>query len=354
MSFRSVLAAGALAAALAAPAAAAAAPTPVALEQRPSTVASYGGILAWSHYDTAADRYRLMIQRPGQAAALAPVPDAPRPFDVALGGNRSGAPTAVYTRCTNPGAAPGAADANPRPASGCDIYRYVLGARGEEHLTQLSSPTADERQPAIARGKIAFIRRERGGRGTRYDNYDTIRIGDTTTARRPTRVLVKVDISKETLSDPALGFGPKLPAGALAYVLHDPGPYGFARQRVRVLDLGARSSVNAYTATSGGANFANVTHPTWDPFAGLLYFARTNDGSGQGNRFVRWSLATHRLSYAAGDRFAETTAWVAPSAGLFVGDALAQDACRGNANDGPDKSLCKLYTTGPLSFTAKP
>ena len=349
MTFRTAFAAAALAVAVGAPATASAAD--VALEQRPSSVASYEDILAWSHYDGATDRYQLMIQRPGQAAAAAPIPAAREPFDVDLGGSRSGSPTAVYTRCATPGRAPGAKDANPRPGSGCDIYRYVLGAAAEQHLTQISSPTADERQPTISRGEIAFIRRERGSGRT----YDTIRLGDTTSGGRATKVLVKVDIRHDTLSDPSLAFGPKLPTGSLAYVINDPGPYGFARKRVRVLDLRATSSRNAYTATSGGANFANVTRPSWDEFSGLLYFARTNNGSGAGNRFVRWSHASHRLTYATGDRAAAATAWIAPARGLFVADAIEQSACLNNAvTDTPDQSQCRLYTTGPLSFTAAP
>jgi len=348
---RATFAAAALAATLVGPAAALAAPTPIALEQRPSTVTSYEGILAWSHYDSGGDRYQLMIQQPGQAAAKAPVPDSRRPFYVDLGGNRSGAPTAVYTRCDTPGAAPGTKDSNPRPGSGCDIYRYTLGAGAEEHLTQISAPRADERQPTIARGQIAFIRREHGGRGP---VYDTIRIGDATSIGRPTKVLVEVDIREITLSDPTLGFGPKLPKGSLAYVLNDKGPYEF-RKRVRVLDLSTRRSRNAYTAVSGGANLADVTRPSWDESARLLYFARTNTGSGAGNRFVRWSHASHRLSYAQGDRNAASTAWIAPAGGMFVADAIVGSACLGNSiTDTPDKSECKLYTTGPLSFTAAP
>ena len=349
MTFRTALAAVVLAVTVAAPAAAA--PTPVALQQRPSTVTSYQNILAWSHYDTATGRYQLMIQPPGQAAAPAPVPDSVAPFDVDLGGSRSGAPTAVYTRCTTPGKAPGASDANPRPGTGCDIYRYVLGAAAEQHLTQISAPSADERQPTISRGEIAFIRRERGSGRT----YDTIRLGDTTRRAGATKVLVKVDVRHDTLSDPSLAFGPKLPTGSLAYVINDPGPYGFARKRVRVLDLRATSSRNAYTATSGGANFANVTRPSWDESSGLLYFARTNNGSGAGNRFVRWSHASHRLTYATGDRAAAATAWIAPARGLFVADAIEQSGCLNNAvTDTPDQSQCRLYTTGPLSFTAAP
>lgn len=349
MTFRTALASAALAVVAIAPAAASAAD--VALEQRPSGVASYQGILAWSHYDGATDRYQLMLQRPGQAAAAAPVPAAREPFDVDLGGSRAGAPTAVYTRCQNVGAAPGAQDANPRPGSDCDVYRYVLGAAAEEHLTQISSPTADERQPTVSRGEIAFIRRERG----RGRTYDTIRLGDRTSGGRATEVLVKVDVRHDTLSDPALAFGPKLPSGSLAYVVNDPGPYGSSRKRLRVLDLNARSSVNAYTATSGGANFANVTRPSWDELSGLLYFARTNNGAGAGNRFVRWSHASHRLSYAIGDRAAAATAWIAPARGLFVAEAIEQSACLNNAvTDPPDRSQCRLYEAGPLSFTARP
>lgn len=334
--FRTALVAAGLAGALAVPAAGGA-QSDVALEQRTTNVAGYRGVLAWSHYDAARDRYRLFVRQPGQPAAAAPVPDSPAPFDVSLGGSRAGAPTAVYTRCADVG--------------GCDIYRYRIGAAAEEHLTRISAPAADERQPAISRGEIAFIRRERSGRGP---VYDTIRLGDPASAGRPTKALVRVDIRRDTLSDPALAFGPRLAKGALAFVLSDPGPYGFARKRVRVLDLDERASVNAYTATSGGANHADITRPSWDAFGGLLYFARTNTGSGRGNRFVRWSHATRRLTYVTGDRQADSTAWISPAAGLFVADAVTDDACLADVNDTPDTSRCRLYTTGPLSFTAQP
>ena len=193
----------------------------------------------------------------------------------------------------------------------------MLGAAAEEHLTQLSAPSADERQPTVSRGEIAFIRRERGSGRT----YDTIRIGDTTGGARATNVLVKVDIRDDTLSDPALAFGPKLPTGSLAYVVNDPGPYGFARKRVRVLDLRATSSRNAYTAVSGGANFANVTRPSWDEFSGLLYFARTNNGSGAGNRSAGRTRAPADLRVAVE---AGATFWIAPARGLFVADASSR------------------------------
>lgn len=158
------IAAAGLAAALLIPAAALAR-TELALEQRTAPVAGYAGVLAWSHYDTATDRYQLMVQQPGQAAAKAPVPDSREPFDVGLGGSRSGAPTAVHTRCTTPGTPSRAKDANPGPGTGCDVYRYSIGAAAEQHLTRISSPTSDERQPTISRGEIAFIRRERGAHG---------------------------------------------------------------------------------------------------------------------------------------------------------------------------------------------
>ena len=344
------LAAAGHAAALVAPTAALAR-TDISLEQRTAPVSSYAGDLAWSHYDAATDRYQLMIQRPGLAPAPAPVPDAREPFDVNLGGSRSGAPTAVYARCATPGAQPGAKDSNPLPGTGCDVYRYRIGAPAEEHLTQISAPSADERQPTISRGQIAFIRRERGAHGI---TYDAIRLGDTTRANAPTKVLVKVDIRKQTLADASLAFGPRLPRGSVAYVLIDRGRPDFGRKRLRVLDLNATSSVNAYTATSGGANFADVTRPSWDPFRGLLYFARTNTGSGQGNRFVRWSHATRRLTYAQGSPRTDATSWISPAQGMLVGEAITDNACLGNINDTPDKSQCRIYTTGPLSSTAGP
>ena len=40
-----------------------------------------------------------------------------------------------------------------------------------------------------------------------------------------------------------------------------------------------------------------------------VYFGRTNEGSGQGNRFFRYDLRSHRLASARGTSRAHTLTW---------------------------------------------
>jgi hypothetical protein len=332
-------------AALAVPAVAPAA-TPINLQQRPSTVSSFQGILAWSDFDPASGRYRLMIQPPGQAAAPASIATSPAPFDVDLGTNRSGTPTAVYTRCATAGRPAPAKDEDPARGTGCDLYRLNLKNGIEEHLTTLSAPKADESSPTVWAGDIAFIRRERGKAG---HAYDTLRIGNTTRTGTPTKVLARADVTrKQSLSDLQMG------SGRIAYVFHDPGTTGFGRETIHVLRRSDGHDVAIYKAQSGGANAAQVTRPSWDEQTRQLYWARTNDGSGAGNRFVRWTVSDGSLHYALGDRNAFSTSWVDAQTGMLVADAFAGSGCLGNVNDPPEKSVCGIVTTGPLGFDARP
>jgi hypothetical protein len=340
-----LLALAAAGCALAAPAAACAAPTPISLQQRPSTVSSHQGVLAWSDYLPASGRYQLVVQQPGQAATPAPIATSLEPFDVDLGSNRSGSPTAVYTRCTTPGRPAPSADSNPGRGTGCDLYRLNLRNGLEEHLTQLSAPKADESSPSVLAGDIAFVRRERGRGG---HLYDTLRIGNTTRTGTPTKVLARADVTRrQSLSDVQLG------VGRVAYVLSDPG-FGFGRETVHVLQRSSGRDRAIYRAQSGGANSARVTRPSWDERTVGLYWARTNDGSGAGNRYVRWSSSTGSLRYALGTSRAASTSWVDDDAGMLVANAFGGTSCLGNVNDPPERSACQIFTTGPLSFDARP
>lgn len=331
-----------LASALAVPAAAAAA-TPISLQQRPSTVSSLQGVIAWSDYDAAADQYRLMVGRPGQAPAPAPIAPSAQPFDVTVGDDATGTFTALYTRCAHPGA-PSRGDVNPARGTGCDIYALNLDTGVEQHLTRLSAPDADESQPAMRDGEVVFVRRERGRRG---HAYDMLRVG----GRLPgaTRVIARADVTrKQSLADPQLG------AGRVAYVVTDPGTTGFGRRTIHVLRRSTGRDQAIYRAQSGGANEAEVTRPSFDAAGRTLYWARTNQGSGAGNRFVRWSAVAGTLSYAVGDRNAVSTSWVDAAAGMLVADAFGATSCLPNVNDPPERSTCSVYTTGPLSFDARP
>jgi hypothetical protein len=114
---------------------------------RDSPIAAYGGVVAWSDYDAATGRYRLVIRR-GDQAAPATIAGSRRAFDVSLGPDARGRVVALYTRC--------------RTANhGCDVYRYDVGADSERKVAAVSSPARDEAWPVQWRRRLAFARRER-------------------------------------------------------------------------------------------------------------------------------------------------------------------------------------------------
>ena len=316
---RSSLITAAAAGAVLAPAAAArGAPTTLSAEQAPTIVAAADGIVVWSRWDPVAKTYTL-VKSVG-AGTPVPVGVAPRggtPFDVDLGTNRSGATYGVYTRDG-------------------DIYRLDVATGSETKIEKLSSPTLAESSPTIQRGEIAFIRRS-GGR-------DELRIGNTTRGSKGSRLLVR----KRTLRLAELG------TSHVAYVQTGPGPIsdeGSLRLRIRNLRSGADRLV--YRATSGGANFANITRPAFVSSPAGFVWARTNQGSGRGNRIVRYTLRGSRLSYAQGSPFYTSTAWAGGELGVTTAAALAGGETQGSCGDA-GTNYCKVGVTGPLRFNLGP
>ncbi len=316
---RSSLITVALAGAVLAPAATAqGAPTTLSVEQAPTRVAAWNGTVMWSRFDPATKLYTLVQSVDGGPPA--PVGVAPRPlapFDVDLGTNRSGATYAVYSR------------------SDGDIYRLNVAAGAETRLDELSSPTLAERNPTIQRGEIAFVRRN-GGR-------DELRIGNTASGSKGSRLLVR----RRSILKPELG------TRHVAYVVTSPGPVsdeGTQSLRVRNLRTGADRQV--YRAVSGGANFANITRPTWIGEPAGFFWARTNQGSGRGNRLIRYTLRGSRLSYARGSAMLNSTAWAGAALGAVLTSSLTGDESPGGCAEATN--LCRVELTGPLRFDVGP
>ena len=303
----------ALAAALAIAPAAHAAETVLAVEQQPTTVASWDTNYAWSSYDAASKTYKLVTWQNGQKVAL-PVAPSPRAFDVDLGTNRNGSPYAVYTRDG-------------------DIYRFGLKTGREEKVTKLSAPDAAESQPTIWSGRIAFVRRE--GRGW------SLRYGDTTSGSKGSKLVTKIDAKDGSIT------APQLTQGRVAYTV-----VKGSRRSIHVRTLSTGTAKSIYTASSGGANDAEVTRPAWAQNGSFLYFARTNVGSGTGNRIVRWSLSTGKLSYAQGSPRILAVDVADPAAGFVVAEGFDAGGCLRNIYDPPDKSVCRVLTTGAVTFDA--
>jgi hypothetical protein len=318
---RSILAlAAAVAAAALVPAAAQAqGGVQLAQEQHPTPVAAFHGTVMWSHLDPATGAYQLMLSQDGGAPRVVPVAERSQPFDIDLGSNRGGSTYAVYTRCTD-------------GDSGCDVYRLRPSTGAEQHITKLSSPTADERDPTISGGNIAFIRRE-GGR-------DQLRYGTTTTSSTGSKLIVSLpSIASAELGDLA----------HVAYVA-DRGP----REEVRVRNLSTRHDQVVYRATSGGANTAHVTKPSFMEEPNAFVWARTNLGSGTGNRLIRYTLRGSKLAYAQGSSRWASTAWAGGQLGAATSGAVDQTGCKLNHFDPDTASICTIGLTGPVTFGSRP
>ena len=312
----SLLTAAVAGAVLAAAAPALGAPTPLAVESAVTPVAAWEGVVMWSRYDVTAKRYSLVKSVGGGAPVpVAVAPRAKGPFDIDLGTNRSGATYAVYTRDDG------------------DIYRLSVATGREAKITKLSSPTIAERDPTIMRGEIAFIRRDRG--------FDQLRIGNTARASKGSRMIVKHrSIVNAELS-----------TAHVVYTVTGPGPIsdnGARHIRIRNLRTGADRQV--YRAVSGGANYANTTRPTYVVSPQAFMWVRTNQGSGTGNRFVRYTLRGSKLAYAKGSSPSTiSSAWAGNRLGAATSTALADTAC-----DDAGVQYCRVGLSGPLRFTARP
>lgn len=316
---RTSLVAGALVGALLTPASAAqAAPISLAAEQTPTPVAAWNGVVMWSRFDPAAQTYALMKSIDGGAPqAVGVMPRRGGPFDIDLGTSRSGSTYGVYTRDG-------------------DIYRLSVATGAELKIDKLSSPLLAERDPTIQRGQIAFIRRDRG--------YDQLRIGGTTSAAKGTRMLVK----NRSIVSAELG------AKQIAYIVTGPGPISDSGTRyVRVRNIRTGADRQVYRATSGGANFANVTRPAYVAAPEGFVWARTNLGSGKGNRIVRYTLRGSRLTYALGSPYYTSIAWAGGALGAATASSLAGGDSLGACGEN-GRNHCQIAATGLLQFNREP
>jgi hypothetical protein len=281
------------------------------------------------------------VSRDGAAPQPLAIAPSPVPFDIDLGTNRSGATYAVYTRCATAGAP--APEGKPTRGTDCDVYRTSIATGVEQRLASLSSPLWDEREPAIFRGEIAFIRTERH----RGRTYDVLRTGNTTSGARGTRAHVKVLVRRGSLAH--LELGPR----HIAYIRSRSPRADFGEQVVHVRTLRGDRDRSVYTARSGGANFANIAGLSLADDLRAFTWARTNQGSGAGNRLVRYRIATRRLSYSQGSSRIVSSAWAGETLGMaLMVDASGTGTCSGNVNDPPDD--CSVQLTGPVAWNAAP
>ncbi len=302
-----------------------AAPTQLARELAPTRVAAWEGTVVWSRLDARSGRYALVKSVDGGAAEPVGVRSRTRPFDVDLGTNSLGSTYAVYTRDG-------------------DVYMTHVASGRERRLTGLTSKPYAERDPTIHRGDVAFVRRVRG--------RDQLREGRTSRRSRGTHLLV----ARSTIVMAELS--PK----HVAYVDTRPGPIsdnGSKRVHIRNRRTGRDHIV--YTATSGGANYADVTRPSYVSSPAGFMWVRTNAGSGRGNRVVLYILRGSKLVYAQGTAREISSAWAGRALGLATSSALEGGReraleegpliCRGSL---AAPSSCTVELIGRPSFTRGP
>lgn len=315
---RSILATALIGAALASSAAAAqGAATTLATEHAPTRVAAWDDTVMWSRQDPAGGRYALMKSVGGAAPVAVGVRQrSGTPFDIDLGTDGAGATAAVYTR-------------------NGDIYRLDVASGAETKVAKLSSPKV-ERNPTIQRGRIAFIRRNRGA--------DELRVGS---ASKGSRLLVRRgSIRYAELGD-----------RHVAYVAPKPqGSGGELQLRIRNLATGADKTV--YRARSGGANFASITRPSYVAEPEGFVFARTNMGSSAGNRLVRYTLRGSKLAYDRGSASYISTAWANAQLGAVttsvIGGSESTDSTSPDACVESGRNVCTVELSGPLTFGLRP
>jgi hypothetical protein len=115
--------------------------------ERPTPIRAWGGVGAFSVYDSIAGVYRLAIAGPAGPPALAAVAPRTVPFDADVGPDLAMRATIVYSRCERE-----------RTRLDCDIYRYSVEDGVESKIAGTDSDAASEFAPSIWRGQVAFVR----------------------------------------------------------------------------------------------------------------------------------------------------------------------------------------------------
>lgn len=259
---------------------------------RDTPIAAYGGALAWSAYDAAAQRYRLMIRRGGETVA-ARAPGALRAFDISLGPDSRGRVVALYTRCR--------VTARGRdPERGCDVYRYDLRARTERKLASVSSPSFDEVWPAQWRGRIAFARRARTRVVSGFDHRPAARGSGpvidcdvpyikTLSSRAPSRRLDRSQCGATA--------GIAIRDATIVHVAGVSLGGAGSESQVRLLRAGGGSARRLARAGGGEGGYSPFGSPNLS--SSSVFLTRTGQRQGVAQGFLRIDLRTGRLTTVA-------------------------------------------------------
>jgi hypothetical protein len=124
-------------------------------------------------------------------------------------------------------------------------------------------------------------------------------------------------------------------------------PAEFREVHVRVRNLSTRDG-QVYRAASGGANAVGETRPAYVASPEGFVWARTNLGSGVGNRIIRYTLRGSRLAYAKGSPRYNSTAWATPARGVATASSLDGSESPGVCSDA-GVEYCRLAAHRPAA-----
>lgn len=238
---------------------------------RDTPIAARSGVLAWSHFDAATGRYRLMLKGAG-AAAQAPIAGSLQPFDVSLGNDRRGRLVALYTRCAT------------AKGKRCDVYRYDVRSGAEQKVKSVSGPSEDEAWPVQAGDLLAFARRRPFGASKRAEirDCDLIFI-KRLSSRAPSRRLDRGACSRTT--------GLSIRGTRIVQVTFGSPPGTRFASQVRLLSARG-GAVKVLARQSSGEESNRFESPSQS--ATSIWLTRT--GVHPTHSFVRLDIASRRLT----------------------------------------------------------
>jgi len=218
--------------------------------------------------------------RGGGTVSSAAVRGGIAPLHLDVGTDAAGKPLVAYARCNAKGLH-------------CNLFVYDPARRTETRMSAAINSAAEEGYPSVYGGRIAFARwsSKRPLHPGKPRAYVSLLRGLPVRERLGPGGVTGVTWTELT------------PRGLFVGALY---PADFREQRM--LRLVEGKVVRIDRATSGGASAANMTKP----FVGArhIYYARTNRGSGQGNRFFRIHLKTGVREEAQGSGRTQSAAWL--------------------------------------------
>jgi hypothetical protein len=269
-------------------------------------LSAYGGWLAFSS-PTGSGAWSLKTWHDGVFADVA-VPAASAPFDVDVGPDVSGRPTAVYSRCGT--------KAGDSPPAACDLFAVTLGEASERRLP-ISTGRHSEFAPAIWRGQLAFGRRSPGQRKADVMLAQGRKLTRLGAGTLPSCQELGCDKTPSTAWPTAMDLAPH----ALAYLwaLSGGNAYGAGYAlELRITRLDQRRARIAESGFFGGAcEFAAPISPSVSGTTALYGYSYGDvcATGGQRNSFRRFSLRRARRAQArpAGAGHLISLAWDGPA-----------------------------------------